>query len=134
MPLMTVYRAEVEYLQILNEHGQLDADLAAGTLTNDDVLELYELMVISREFDAAAFKLQRSGRMGTFPQNKGEEAVCLGAARALRRGVDYIVGYYRENPALFHHGLPMHQVLLHWMGDERSNIIPKKLAIHPMCV
>jgi pyruvate dehydrogenase E1 component alpha subunit len=91
-------------------------------------------MVIARAFDEAAFKLQRSGRMGTFPQNKGQEAVALGAAKALRRGVDHIVPYYRENPALFLHGLPMHHVLLHWMGDERGNAIPAKLATSPICV
>jgi pyruvate dehydrogenase E1 component alpha subunit len=91
-------------------------------------------MIVCREFDETAFKLQRSGRMGTFPQNKGQEAAALGAARALRKGVDFIVPYYRENPALFWHGLPMHYVLLHWMGDERGNAIPKNLSMNPICV
>ena len=81
MPLKTVYHADVQYLQILNEQAELDAPLAAGALSDDDVIAIYEQMVICREFDETAFKLQRSGRMGTFPQNKGEEAVALGAAR-----------------------------------------------------
>jgi pyruvate dehydrogenase E1 component alpha subunit len=72
--------------------------------------------------------------MGTFPQNKGQEAAALGAAKALRKGIDYIVPYYRENPALFLHGLPMHYILLHWMGDERGNAIPRDLAMNPICV
>ena len=135
MPRKMVYRAEIEYLQILDEDGHLDAELAREELLSDqDVVNLYELMVICREFDEAAFKLQRSGRMGTYPQNKGQEAVALGAAKALRKGVDYVVPYYRENAALFHHGLPMHQVLLHWMGDERGNAIPSKLSMNPICV
>src|SRR6476469_7209408 len=128
MPKRTVYQAEVEYLQILDETGRLDEELAEGTLSDDDVVELYELMVIGRAFDEAAFKLQRSGRMGTFPQNKGQEATALGAARALRKGHDWTVPYYRDNPAMFLHGLPMHYVLLHWMGDERGNAIPADLA------
>ncbi|MEO6435000.1 MAG: pyruvate dehydrogenase (acetyl-transferring) E1 component subunit alpha [Tepidisphaeraceae bacterium] len=134
MPRKTVYQGEVEHLQILDETGRLDAELAEGTLSDDDVVSLYELMVIARAFDEAAFKLQRSGRMGTFPQNKGQEAVALGAAKALRRGVDHIVPYYRENPALFLHGLPMHYALLHWMGDERGNAVEAKLKISPICV
>jgi pyruvate dehydrogenase E1 component alpha subunit len=134
MPLKTVYHADVQYLQILDEQGRLDEALAKNTLSDDDVTGLYEQMVICREFDEAAFKLQRSGRMGTFPQNKGHEATALGAAKALRKGVDYIVGYYRENPALFLHGLPMHFVLLHWMGDERGNAIPKNVAMNPICL
>ena len=134
MPRKAVYEGTVDHLQILDEDGRLDLSLAAETLTNDDVRTLYEQMILCREFDETAFKLQRSGRMGTFPQNKGEEAVSLGAARALRKGVDYIVPYYRENAALFLHGLPLHHILLHWMGDERGNAIPSHLAIQPMCV
>jgi pyruvate dehydrogenase E1 component alpha subunit len=134
MPRKTIYRAQVDFIQILDEAGHLDAELAAGTLSDVDVQLLYQQMIICREFDETAFKLQRSGRMGTFPQNKGQEAVALGAARALTRGVDYIVPYYRENPALFLHGLPMHYVLLHWMGDERGNMLPRNLSMSPECV
>src|SRR6202043_2958248 len=104
-------------------------ELAKGTLSDADVKALYEQMIICREFDEAAFKLQRSGRMGTFPQNKGIEAATLGAARAMRRGVDHLVPYYRENAAAFHHGLPLHQMLLPWMGDERGNMIPSSVAM-----
>src|SRR5688500_7125991 len=134
MPLTRVYEGSVDHLQILDEHGKLDQDLAEGTLHDNDVLALYQQMIICREFDEAAFKLQRSGRMGTFPQNKGQEATSLASARAAERGVDYLVPYYREHPALFHHGLPMHSVLLPWMGDERGNAIPSKLSMNPMCV
>jgi pyruvate dehydrogenase E1 component alpha subunit len=134
MPLKTIYHGEVQQLQILDETGHLDAELAANTLSDPDVQILYQQMLVCREFDETAFKLQRSGRMGTFPQNKGQEATSLAAARALRKGIDYIVPYYRENPALFLHGLPMHMMLLHWMGDERGNAIPAKLAMHPMSV
>ena len=134
MPRTTVYRAEIEHLQILDEYGRLDESLAEGTLADAEVLDLYERMIVAREFDEAAFKLQRSGRMGTFPQNKGQEAAALGAAKALRKGIDYIVPYYRENPALFLHGLPMHYILLHWMGDERGNAIPRELSMNPLCV
>jgi pyruvate dehydrogenase E1 component alpha subunit len=134
MPRTVVYQAAVEHLQILDEDGRLDAELAEGTLSDADVRELYGWMITCREFDETAFKLQRSGRMGTFPQNKGQEATSLGAARALRRGVDQLVPYYRDNPALFLHGLPMHHVLLHWMGDERGNAIPAELAMNPICV
>jgi len=134
MPIKTVYQAQIESIQILDEDGQLDAELACNTLSEEDVIGLYELMVISREFDEASFKLQRSGRMGTFPQNKGQEAVSLGAAQAMRRGIDYLVPYYREHPAMFLLGMPMHQVLEYWMGDERANAIGPKLSMNPMSV
>jgi len=134
MPLTTVYSAEIPYLQILDECGNFDAALAKDTLTDADVKALYEQMILNREFDESAFKLQRSGRLGTFPQSKGHEAATLGVARAMRKGQDYLVPYYRENPASFLHGLPMHYILWFWGGDERGNQIPKHLSMSPLTI
>jgi len=132
MPLKTVYKATIEHLQILDEDGVLDTKLAKDTLTDEEVRDLYEKMVIYRHFDEVAFKLQRSGRMGTYPQNKGQEAAALGSGFAARKGVDWIVPCYRENAALFLNGLPMHYILLHWMGDERGNKIPEGVNVLPL--
>lgn len=134
MPIRTVYKAQIDHLQILDEDGRLDDKLAKGTLTDDQVIHLYEQMTICRTLDEVAFKLQRSGRMGTYPQNKGQEANAVGAAIALEKGVDWLVPCYRENAALFMHGLPMHYILLHWMGDERGNQIPEGLNITPLSI
>lgn len=134
MPITTVYKTQVDYLQILDEHGKLDEKLAKDTLTDDDVLYLYEQMNIGRQLDEVAFRLQRSGRMGTYPQNKGQEACAAGTSFAAKKGTDYLVPCYRENLALFLHGLPMHYVLLHWMGDERGNQIPKDVNVTPIAI
>ena len=83
MPRKTVYSAEIEYLQILDEHAKFDAKLAKDTLTDEQVKFLYEHMSTCRALDEVAFKLQRSGSMGTYPQNKGQEARRRG--RGLRR-------------------------------------------------
>lgn len=128
------YEGRVEFIQILDEEGQLDSSFSDELLTGAEVKALYEQMVILREFDEDAFKLQRSGRMSTFPQNKGQEATALGTAQALRKGIDYLVPYYREHAAMIHQGLPMQYVLMPWMGDERGNAIPAKLSMNPMCV
>ena len=134
MPRKTIYHADIEYLQILDENGKLDEDLARDTLTPQQVKSLYEAMLLSREMDDLAYKFQRSGRMGTYPPNEGSEATTLGAASALIKGVDHMQGYYRENAAYYQHGLPMHLMYLHWLGDERGNTIPRELGISPMCI
>jgi pyruvate dehydrogenase E1 component alpha subunit len=139
MPIKTVYGANVEHLQIMDEHGVVDKELATnadGTpvLKDEEILELYVYMCKCRALDETAFKLQRSGRMGTYPQNKGQEAAAIGSAYALERGSDWLVPCYRENAALWMHGLPMHYVLLHWMGDERGNQIPPGVCQTPLCI
>lgn len=134
MPRRIVYQAQIEHLQILDENGNLDEALAKGTLTDQQVLENYEFMITCRQLDEIAFKLQRSGRMGTYPQNKGQEAAAIGTALAAIKGTDFLVPCYRENAALFMHGLPMHYILLHWMGDERGNQIPEGVNMTPLSI
>jgi pyruvate dehydrogenase E1 component alpha subunit len=138
MPIKTVYTAQIDYLQILDENGVFDEKLApAGKperLSDELALESYKFMIVCRHMDEVAFKLQRSGRMGTYPQNKGQEAAAMGSGLAAKKGVDFLCPCYRENAALWWHGLPMHYILLHWMGDERGNQIPEGVNMTPLSI
>jgi pyruvate dehydrogenase E1 component alpha subunit len=140
MPMRPAYTARIDYLQLLDEQGRLDTHLAGrGTndpsiLKDEQVLFIYERMVECRHLDEVAFKLQRSGRMHTYPQNKGQEACALGAGLALRKGVDWVVPCYRENAAMFLHGVSMAHILLHWAGDERGNQYPPGVLVTPIAV
>ncbi len=139
MPSRVVYNAQIEHLSILDENAKLDEKLAklqdgSPLLRDEEVLDLYQYMCKCRALDETAFKLQRSGRMGTYPQNKGQEACAIGAGYAAKKGVDWLVPCYRENAALWMHGLPMHYIFLHWMGDERGNQIPEGVCQTPLCI
>lgn len=133
MPVEPVYRAEISRVSILDEHGRFDDPLGADLIPDADVVALYEHMLLCRTLDEIAFKLQRSGRMGTYPQNMGQEAASLGAAYALDRR-DWMVTCYRENAGLFWHGVPPELILLHWMGDERGNHIPADVQATPISI
>jgi pyruvate dehydrogenase E1 component alpha subunit len=103
MPAKTVLQAKIRHISILDEQGNFDAKLGKGLIPDEDAVKLYEHMVIYRHFDEIAFKLQRSGRMGTYPENRGQEAAALGAAYTLR-GDDWLVTCNRENAGLFMRG------------------------------
>ena len=132
MPKRVAYTAKIEFIQILDESGALDGALAKGGLTDAQAVVLLEHILLCRHYDEIAFKLQRSGRMGTYPQNKGQEAVAATALAVTRE--DWMVPCYRENAALFLHGLPMEHILLHWMGDERGNKIPEGVHVMPISI
>ncbi len=137
MPLKKAFTTTIDNVSILDEHGSFDAKLGAPggkpIIPDDDLVKLYEHMCLCRKYDEVAFKLQRSGRMGTYPENRGQEATSLGAAYALN-GDDWLVPCYRENAGLFWRGLPLEFVLLHWMGDERGNAIPEGMCITPLAI
>jgi len=133
MPITTAFKTEIPRVSILDEQGNFDEKLGKGLIPDADLVKLYEAMYACRHLDGVAFRLQRSGRMGTYPQNMGQEATSLGAAYVLNKN-DWLVTCYRENCGLFWRGVPMESILLHWMGDERGNAMPREHHATPIAV
>ncbi len=133
MPIKKALNISIEHVSILDENGKFDEKLGKNLIPDEDVVRLYEHIILCRHLDEVAFKLQRSGRMGTYPENRGQEATSVGAVYALE-GKDWLVPCYRENAGLYLRGLPIEYVLLHWMGDERGNQIPEDLHITPIAI
>ena len=133
MPITTAFETKIEHISILDQHGNFDEKLGKGLIPDADLVKLYEAMVGCRHLDEVAFRMQRSGRLGTYPQNMGQEATSLGAAYVLRQD-DWLVTCYRENCGLFWRGVPKEAILLHWMGDERGNAMPRPHFATPIAV
>ena len=53
----------VEYLSVLDEHGQLDEDLDPD-IPSELLLKLHRAMLVGRRFDERLLNLQRQGRVG----------------------------------------------------------------------
>ncbi|QSV44444.1 pyruvate dehydrogenase (acetyl-transferring) E1 component subunit alpha [Geobacter benzoatilyticus] len=66
-------------------------------LSDDDLLRMYEQMVLSREFEESCAEQYAKGHItGFLHLYSGQEAVAVGATAALRRD-DYILSAYREH-------------------------------------
>lgn len=65
-------------------------------LSDETLLEMYRLMLLSRRLDERAWALHRQGRVQFHVSAMGHEAAQVGAAFAINRGVDYVVPYYRD--------------------------------------
>lgn len=112
---------EVPYYQYLNEDGQLADEIPAIAEDSSALLELYRLMVLVRTIDAKAIALQRTGKLGTYPSTRGQEAVFCGVGHALEP-TDLYIPYYRDVGTLIQRGTKLSQILLYWGGDERGNV------------
>jgi pyruvate dehydrogenase E1 component alpha subunit len=110
----------VSYLQVLDEHGNLDPE-ADPKLPDEDVVRLYQAMAKAREIDGRLLKLQRQGRIGTFAPATGQEAAICGAVFALK-DTDWLVGTYRDLGGRLLRGEPLINGFLVWSGHEEGNI------------
>jgi pyruvate dehydrogenase E1 component alpha subunit len=115
----------------------LDQDGTAGPLDPglppDLLLNMYRSMVQARVFDEKALKLQRAGRMGTYPPLTGQEAVQAGSAFALGKD-DWMVPSYREACAMMVKGVPMKLQYMMWMGNDFGNRIPDDVKCLPIAI
>jgi pyruvate dehydrogenase E1 component alpha subunit len=128
-------RIETAAYQVLDPQGRL-RDGAQPSLDPPQVLDALRWMMLSRAVDARGTALQRQGRLGTFGPVLGHEAALIGSAVALDPAVDWIVPYYRDLPALVHHGYPLERILARYMGrlagsriPDGVNVLPQQVAI-----
>jgi pyruvate dehydrogenase E1 component alpha subunit len=86
-----------------------------------------------RAFDDKALKLQRQGRMGTWPPIKGQEAVQAGVALAMIEE-DWLIPAFREHGVMLKKGIPPHLIYAYWAGDERGSQFPEGTRCFPVAV
>ena len=106
-----------ETTEFLDSSGKLLRALPATLASREQLIELYRVMVQTRVFDRAAINLQRTGEMGTYPSNEGQEAIGAGIGCAMRAD-DVLVPYYRDIAAQIQRGVLLEEILRYWGGDE----------------
>ncbi len=133
MPRKPVAKFTIDHLQVLDEQGVVDAKLDPK-LPDERLLEMYRWMRLARELDERMLKLQRQGRLGTFPPNTGHEAVSIPVAMAMGPK-DWFVGAFRETGGRLVRGEPLTSPLYYYNGWEEGNILPDPaLRITPVSV
>jgi pyruvate dehydrogenase E1 component alpha subunit len=120
MPLKIIDEFNIKQLHILDETGKVDKDLEPD-ISDDDLKKLYQAMTLSRMADARMLNLQRQGRIGTIPVNKGQEASFCAPVLALKQ-TDWFVGSYRELGARLMRGETLENSLLLFNGWEEGNV------------
>ena len=81
-------------------------------LTNDDVLKMFETMLMARRIDERMWLLNRAGKIPFVISCQGQEAAQVGAAFALDNTKDYIAPYYRDMGVVLHFGMTAKDLML----------------------
>ncbi len=132
MPLETTVRFEVRHLSVLAAGGELDTELEPD-LSPEQLRALMRAMLLARVADERMLKLQRQGRIGTFPPVLGQEAAHTAAAFAMAEQ-DWIVPAFRDMGALLLRGYPLVNYLQYYNGWEEGNAVPDGARILPTAV
>lgn len=128
-----IERFEIPFYQFLTENKELAKDVPALAKDAQKLRELYKLMVVVRTMDTKAIALQRTGKLGTYPSTRGQEAVFVGVGKAMEK-TDLLIPYYRDMGTLVQRGVKLSQILLYWGGDERGNIFDGESQDFPFSV
>jgi pyruvate dehydrogenase E1 component alpha subunit len=115
-----VAQFEIPYYQYLDHEGNIISDLPDFAKDTKHLIHLYEVMTLNRVFDTKAIALQRTGKIGTYPSTRGQEAAFVGVGDAMAKD-DVLVPYYRDVGILMQRGVKLSDILLYWGGDERGN-------------
>ncbi|MDD5340544.1 MAG: pyruvate dehydrogenase (acetyl-transferring) E1 component subunit alpha [Candidatus ainarchaeum sp.] len=132
MAVSRIYEGHIDYMQVLDKDGGVDAALEPA-IPRETLEKIYYSLVLARAWDRKCLALQRTGRMYTYAPLEGQEAVSVGVCFALRPE-DWLFPTYRESFAYHLRGFPLDTVNLGWMGMEEGLKLDRKMRCFPYAV
>jgi 2-oxoisovalerate dehydrogenase E1 component alpha subunit len=89
-------------------------------LGDEQLLRMYRDMVLTRKTTDRMMALQRQGRVAFFISGQGQEATQVGTAHAIKRGVDWVFPYYRDQGVMIALGMTPRQLMLDLFAKEEG--------------
>lgn len=112
-------RPSEEFQRLLNPDGSV-----AGTLprvTRKELLRWYDIFARTRTFEDLTLKLQRRGVLSVTASSRGEEAVGLGVAAAMKAG-DWCFPSYRQLSTHLYWNVPLARAMAGLMGNAPEHV------------
>ena len=122
--------SETEYVQILDADGNVRPGAEVPELSDEELLTMYEAIVLARRFDQRAISLQRQGRIATYAPMTGQEGAQVATSFALS-GEDWLFPTYREHAAKYVHGVSLSSLLQPLYGHRDGYAIPDDVNVMP---
>lgn len=113
--------------RVLNEDGT--AECGEIAMPDEDLVDLYRWMVLSRQIDERMVPMQRQGRISFYVGETGEEAAVLGSVRGMEPK-DWIVPCYREHVAALFRGLPLETFFCNLFCNSGDIVLGRQMPCH----
>jgi 2-oxoisovalerate dehydrogenase E1 component alpha subunit len=128
-----VARFSVEYTRFLDSKGEVQQELPAFTHNVQELIKLYQQMMLTRLFDYKAVALQRTGMLNTYASILGQEAISVGIGASMQ-SKDILCPFYRDYAAQLMRGVKMSEILNFWKGNEWGNYFSECPLDFPICI
>ncbi|MCL5095042.1 MAG: pyruvate dehydrogenase (acetyl-transferring) E1 component subunit alpha [Candidatus Marsarchaeota archaeon] len=128
-----VFEASINYVQIMDNDGNIDEQLLPKEIDDQKILEMYKQIVFARMVDAKCMSLQRQGRIATYAPIYGEEATQIGSAMAMNEN-DIFVPNFRQHAVFFNRKFPLELFFIYEKAFEEGTKIPENINAYPWIV
>ena len=116
--------------QILDKDGNVLPGANVPTLTEEELLAMYEAIALARRFDQRAIFLQRRGDIATYAPMTGQEGSQVATSYALD-AEDWLFPTYRDHAAKYVHGMELSSLLSVLKGYREGYDIPEGVNVMP---
>jgi len=118
------------WVQVLDDDGEVLPNASVPDLSEEELLELYESIKLSRHFDQRAISFQRQGRLATYAPMTGQEGSQVATSMALEDR-DWLFSTYRDHAAKYVHGVELSSLLLPLRGHREGYAVPDDVNVMP---
>src|SRR5579872_4864250 len=99
----------------------------ASPKSEDILVTIFKVMVLTRRLDAKILSIQRQGRIGPYVQSAGEEAAMVASACALTKD-DWMISSYRELGAHLARSTTIDSILAQLYGNSSDLLKGRQMS------
>lgn len=125
---MAVNQNPYELRRVLDDDGKVLKGATVPKISPEDLLKLFETMLMVRVVDERMMRIQRQGKLGFYMKSLGEEATHLSVFSL--RADDWIFPSYREQGAWFWRGYGIENFLNQLFGNEKDPTKGRQMPVH----
>ncbi len=114
--------------RVLDEDGRVIKGAQVPAVPDEDLLRIFDTMLLVRTMDDRMMKIQRQGRLGFYMKSIGEEASHF-AVYPLRKS-DWVFPSYREQGAWFWAGYTVENFIDQLFGNEHDATKGRQMPVH----
>jgi pyruvate dehydrogenase E1 component alpha subunit len=125
---MVAVHAKDELRRVLDEDGRVLKGAKVPSVPDEELMRIFDTMLLVRTMDDRMMKIQRQGRLGFYMKSIGEEASHF-SVYPLRK-TDWVFPSYREQGAWFWAGYSIENYLDQLFGNQNDPAKGRQMPVH----